>query len=251
MNILVAVISYFFLHLLGKSIFNILFSKNFSKNSVSDIEIDNFYPLISLFFVGNLILILNFFIAIKLTVNFLLLFSLFLILFDIIKNKFELNINFKTFIYFIFTPSVLGISSYGVWLGWDTGLYHIPHQYLIRENTIIFGLTNLNIWFGWSSIIEYISSVLWLDNNYILLRTLEIVFFCFFFNLIFYFFYQKNKLYRNVAICLVLFSLLDNFGYLGGGNGFLPILSVGKYDSALGVLFFTFSIMTLKILFYH
>ena len=37
------VISYFFLHLLGKSIFNILFSKNFSKNSVSDIEIDNFY----------------------------------------------------------------------------------------------------------------------------------------------------------------------------------------------------------------
>ena len=145
-----------FLHLLGKSIFNILFSKNFSKNSVSDIEIDNFYPLISLFFVGNLILILNFFIAIKLTVNFLLLFSLFLILFDIIKNKFELNINLKP-IYFIFTPAVLGISSYGVWLGWDTGLYHIPHQYLIRENTIIFGLTNLNIWFGWSSIIEYIS----------------------------------------------------------------------------------------------
>jgi len=246
MNILVAVISYFFLHHLGKSIFNILFSKNFSKNSVSDIEIDNFYPLISLFFVGNLILILNFFIAIKLTVNFLLLFSLFLILFDIIKNKFELNINFKTFIYFIFTPAVLGISSYGVWLGWDTGLYHIPHQYLIRENTIIFGLTNLNIWFGWSSIIEYISSVLWLENNYILLRTLEIVFFCFFFNLIFYFFYQKNKLYRNVAICLVLFSFLDNFGYLGGGNGFLPILSVGKYDSALGVLFFTFSIMILN-----
>ena len=130
-------------------------------------------------------------------------------------------------------------------MGWDTGLYHIPHQYLIRENTIIFGLTNLNIWFGWSSIIEYISSVLWLDNNYILLRTLEIVF-CFFFNLIFYFFYQKNKLYKNVAICLVLFSFLDNFGYLGGGNGFLPILSVGKYDSALGVLFFTFSIMILN-----
>ncbi|GIR19791.1 hypothetical protein CM15mP35_00520 [bacterium] len=75
--------------------------------------------------------------------------------------------NLKNFISIIFIPSILGISSYGVWLGWDTGLYHIPHQLILRENPIIFGLTNLNIWFGWSSINEYLSALLWVGDNFL------------------------------------------------------------------------------------
>tara|TARA_B100001057_G_C22808628_1_gene934493 strand:- start:149 stop:1477 length:1329 start_codon:yes stop_codon:yes gene_type:complete len=134
-------------------------------------------------------------------------------------------------------------------MGWDTGLYHVPHQLIIRENSIIFGLTNLNIWFGWSSIVEYISSILWFENNFIMLRILEIVFFCFLFNLLFYFFYQKENLfYRNIALAVITYAFLDNFGYLGGGNGFVPILSVGKYDAALGILFFVLSIMIINAL---
>ena len=101
----------------------------------------------------------------------------------------------------------------------------------------------MNLWFGWSSIIEYISSILWLENNFILLRILEIVFFCFLFNLLFYFFYQKQNLfYRNISVAVVA-CILDNFGYLGGGNGFVSILSVGKFDGTLGILFFVLSMI--------
>ena len=172
-----------------------------------------------------------------------------LIIYDLFRNKVDLTIGLDSIFSYFITPCFLGVSSYGVWLGWDTGLYHIPHQLIIRENSIIFGLTNLNIWFGWSSIIEYISSILWLENNFIMLRILEIVFFCFLFNLLFYFFYQKENLfYRNIALAIVTFAFLDNFGYLGGGNGFVPILSVGKYDAALGILFFVISIMLINAL---
>ena len=64
-----------------------------------------------------------------------------------IKIRTEL-FNLNHFINIVFIPGVLGVASYGIWLGWDTGLYHIPHQLILRDNSIIFGLTNLNIWFG-------------------------------------------------------------------------------------------------------
>ena len=62
-----------------------------------------------------------------------------LVVFDIYKNKIKLELNLESFILYLLTPSLLGITSYGVWMGWDTGLYHIPHQLIIRENSIIFG----------------------------------------------------------------------------------------------------------------
>ena len=163
--------------------------------------------------------------------------SLALITYDLIKNK-KLNLtNTKLFELFV-TPSVLSIATYNVWLGWDTGMYHIPHQYILRENPIIFGLTNLNIWFGWSSIIEYISSLFWFNGNFIFLRILEICIFAVFFNIILFFLLQnKSKFYKYSAFGIILFGFLDNFGYMGGGNGFVPMLSVGKYDSALGIIF--------------
>ena len=60
-----------------------------------------------------------------------------LVVFDIYKNKIKLELNLEIFILYLLTPSLLGITSYGVWMGWDTGLYHIPHQLIIRENSII------------------------------------------------------------------------------------------------------------------
>ena len=69
------------------------------------------------------------------------------------------------------------------------------------------------------------------------------------FNLLYNFFFQtSNKFYRNIALSIITFAFLDNFGYLGGGNGFVPILSVGKYDAALGILFFILSIMIINSL---
>ncbi len=247
MNILLTIASFSFVTLLGRAIYNILLKRFLFSEIISDIKIQYFYPLISLFFIGNLIIFINFFYPIKYFVIPLIALSLSFIVYDIFKNKFEEYFNLENLISFIFTPGFLGISTYGVWMGWDTGLYHVPHQLIIRDSSIIFGLTNLNIWFGWSSIIEYISSILWIENNFIMLRVLEIIFFCFLFNLIFYFYFQKeNKFYKNISLGIILFAFLDNFGYMGGGNGFVPILSVGKYDAALGILFFVLSIMIIN-----
>ena len=249
MNILFNVLFFIFISLSGRATYNIFFKKIIYSDTISDIKIKYFYPLFSLFFLGNLIIFLNFFFPIEQFTIPILIFYFLLIIYDLFRNKVNLTIDLDSIFSYFITPCFLGVSSYGVWLGWDTGLYHIPHQLIIRENSIIFGLTNLNIWFGWSSIIEYISSILWLENNFIMLRILEIVFFCFLFNLLFYFFYQKENLfYRNIALAIVTFAFLDNFGYLGGGNGFVPILSVGKYDAALGILFFVLSIMLLNAL---
>ena len=249
MNILLTILFFIFISLSGRATYNIFFKKIISSDTISDIKIKLFYPLFFLFFLGNLIIFLNFFFPIKQFIIPILIFSFLLIIYDLFINRVKINFDLELIFTYIVTPSLLGVSSYGVWMGWDTGLYHIPHQLIIRENSIIFGLTNLNIWFGWSSIIEYISSILWLENNYIMLRILEIVFFCFLFNLLFYFFYQKENLfYRNIALVVVTYAFLDNFGYLGGGNGFVPILSVGKYDAALGILFFVLSIMLLNAL---
>ena len=57
-------------------------------------------------------------------------------------------------------------------------------------------------------------------------------------NFVYYLLLSKNNLFFLIGVSLTLFSFLDNFGYLGGGNGFIPMLSVGKYDSTLGILFF-------------
>ena len=249
MNILVSTISFLFVTMVGRATYNILFKRFIKSRIISDIDIKYFYPLFSLFFIGNIIIIFNFVMPIKNLVIPIFIFLIGLVVFDIYKNKIKLELNLESFILYLLTPSLLGITSYGVWMGWDTGLYHIPHQLIIRENSIIFGLTNLNIWFGWSSIIEYISSILWIQNNFFMLRILEIIFFCFLFNLLYNFFFQTtNKFYRNIALSIITFAFLDNFGYLGGGNGFVPILSVGKYDAALGILFFILSIMIINSL---
>ena len=158
-----------------------------------------FYPLVSLFLIGNFAVVLNFFIPLKYLILPIFLISGLATVYWVFITKNNL-LNLKNFISIIFIPSILGISSYGVWLGWDTGLYHIPHQLILRENPIIFGLTNLNIWFGWSSINEYLSALLWVGDNFLFLRILEIVFFAVFMNFIFYLIFSKDKFYFLVEI---------------------------------------------------
>ena len=91
--------------------------------------------------------------------------GLLVIIYDFYRNsvpKFQKILLIEDFI----IPGILGIATYGVWLGWDTGLYHLPHQLMLREQTIVFGATNLNLWFGWSGLLEYVASLFWLKENY-------------------------------------------------------------------------------------
>ena len=246
MNIAITVASYLYLYYFGRSVLNTFKKGKYSDVQIAGIPINYFYIIVSLFLFGNIALLLNFVVPLKNVIFYIIPFSLTLITYDLIKNK-KLNLtNTKLFELFV-TPSVLSIATYNVWLGWDTGMYHIPHQYILRENPIIFGLTNLNIWFGWSSIIEYISSLFWFNGNFIFLRIIEICIFAVFFNIVLFFLLQnKSRFYKYSAFGIIIFGFLDNFGYMGGGNGFVPMLSVGKYDSALGIIFFIVCIAILE-----
>ena len=246
MNIAITVLTYAYLYFLGSLIVR-KFDKSNDELYVSNIPIKLFYPLISLFIIGNLTVIFNFFLPLKTLILPLLISTSILVILWVTKIRTEL-FNLNNFVNLFFIPGVLGVASYGIWLGWDTGLYHIPHQLILRDNSIIFGLSNLNIWFGWSSINEYISALLWLNDNFVLLRVLEIMFFCVFINFVYYLLLSKNNLFFLIGVSLTLFSFLDNFGYLGGGNGFIPMLSVGKYDSSLGILFFLTSFVIFNAL---
>ena len=41
-----------------------------------------------------------------------------------------------------------------------------------------------------------------------------------------------------LSITLALYGIFDNFGIEGGKNGFFDIDSIGKQDTAFGILFF-------------
>ncbi len=228
--------------LIGRSVFNLynLFSKNefeLDKQKFFGLSIYVFYPIISLFFISNLVFLLNFLFEIEVILPYIFTIFFLLIIFNYFYKS-NLNIfKFKFLTFFIF-PLFLSISSHGIWLGWDTGLYHLQNQAWIRDSNLVLGLSNLNVWLGWSSIYEYLASLFWLNENYVVTHFLKLVIYNFFFCfLIHNIFENRNKYLKFSSLGILLFSILDNVGYLGGGNGFPPILTVGKFDDALGILF--------------
>ena len=116
MNILVSTISFLFVTMVGGLTYNILFKRFIRSRTISDIDIKYFYPLFSLFFIGNVIIISNFIMPIKNLVIPILIFLFGLVVFDIYKNKIKINLNPDIFILYLLTPSLLGITSCGVWM---------------------------------------------------------------------------------------------------------------------------------------
>ena len=87
MNILVSTISFLFVTMVGRATYNILFKRFIKSRIISDIDIKYFYPLFSLFFIGNIIIIFNFVMPIKNLVIPIFIFLIGLVVFDIYKNK--------------------------------------------------------------------------------------------------------------------------------------------------------------------
>jgi len=178
---------YFFLFFIGRSIVIILDSRKRSPRvdeKIFGVNIYIFYPVLSLFALGNLAVLINFFIPINSIYPYFWIISSFLLILNF-KNK--LKIKRSDFIVTnFFVPSILSISSYKVWLHYDAGLYHLNNQLWISSHKVIFGLGNVNMWFSWSSIYEYISSLFWLKDNFIFLHFLNIIFFTLFFNFVYF-----------------------------------------------------------------
>ena len=207
-----------------------------SENRIFGIHPSIFYPIIGLFFLGNISVLLNFFIQIDNNVVIFLLLSLFLL--NIKKSNQSIKLKNKLS-HFIFIPSIVGISSLGVGISGDAGLYHLNHQEWLRSYKITFGLVNSHFRFGFSSISEWISANFWINGNLIFLHFLNIIFIVFFFQIIFeYIFSRERPRYKNIFIALLIIGFLDNFGVNGGKNGFIEVEAIGKSDTPFAILFF-------------
>jgi hypothetical protein len=62
-------------------------------------------------------------------------------------------------------------------VGYDGGLYHLPHQLWLRTEKVVFGLANFHGRFGFSSIQEYIAAPQWVNNHFKLLSYSSAIYF--------------------------------------------------------------------------
>ena len=244
---------YLFLFLLGRSFILIiqilLFNTKNLPEEIFKIKSTIIYPLVGLVFLGNFLILLNFFMPLKSPFVLIILFSLIFINF----LNLNLKINFYNFftlnnlLFYLAIPSILIISSSTTNFHYDAGYYHLNHQNWLRESNLIIGMVNIFWPFGMSSINEYISAFFWFDSSFILLHFLTLFFIHFFFIFISYnLLSTKNKNLKAASFFLLFFSFLDNFGASGGRNGFPYIQGVGKQDIAVGVLFCFVSLIILN-----
>ena len=107
-------------------------------------------------------------------------------------------------------------------------------------------MTNIFWPFGISSIYEYLSAMLWTSKSLVNIHYLSVVFIHFLYSFLFFnLFESKNLKFRNASLLLIIFSILDNFGYSGGRNGFIYIQEVAKQDISLSILIIFLSLVIL------
>lgn len=241
-NILFFLVFYRLIYLYGKGFTNLF---RFKINNIFKHNISLFYPIIGLFFIGNISVILNFFTKLNSSIVILFLLSLFLL--NLLPSKTEIPKDGWIYLHIVI-PSILAVSSSGVGLSGDAGLYHLNHQEWLRTNKIVFGLVNSHFRFGFSSISEWISANFWINNNLIFLHYLNLVFIVFFFQLIFSnIFIQKDSIHKKTFTGILIVGILDNFGLNGGKNGFIEIEAIGKFDTVFAILFFISTLLIIDL----
>ena len=197
------------------------------------------YPIIGSLVLGNVLIIINYFIGLKHGAVFLIL-AILLIpnFFEINKIKFNEIFTLDNLFYYLIIPGVLLISSSDINFHYDAAYYHLNHQNWLRESNLIIGMVNIFWPFGMSSIYEYISSILWFKDSLIYLHFLSLIYLHFFFCFLYFqLFKSGSKNLKYASLFILVFSFLDNFGFEGGRNGFIYIQEIGKQDIAVAILF--------------
>ncbi len=240
---------YLYFYLFGKFIISKIFkfTKEGRSKELLFTKTEYLAPLFGLLILGNLLIILNIFTPLN---NIYI--NIFLILLPFLSlKKFRIDIKKYLNTNFIFNylviPGILVISTVDITFNYDAGYYHLLHQNWIRESEVIVGMVNIFFALGMSSIYEYLSAILWFDSSFVYLHFLNVYFLHFFYLFIKQHFLNKKytDLY-NVAFVILIYSILDNFGFGGGRNGFAYIQGVTKQDTTVGILFWFLSIVILK-----
>ena len=227
-----------FLYFLGRGLF-ILFRSLYGLKSlnykIATIPINIFYPIISLFYIGNLILIFNFFTGTNKTFIYLIgIFPILLNFLHIFKVSFKPIDNIIKFLILF----ILGLSANTITFHQDAASYHLAYQNFIRSEKIILGMSNLHIRYGFSSISEYINSFFWLEKNFLLVHFVNLIFVTVYYFLLFWILkYSNDSKLKIFSLIVLLYGFFDNFGIEGGKNGYLEIDLIGKQDSAFGIMY--------------
>lgn len=211
-------------------------SRNIPKNLLRTKKI-NLYPILGTLYIGNLLIITNYFLPLKSPYVYPILLVAFLPNFLKIE-KINLNFDYEKILGYLIIPSILIVSIYNTGWHYDAGYYHLNHQHWLRESNMVIGMVNIHWAFGMSSISEYISSILWINNSFVLLHFLNLSYIFCFYNILLNDLHDKNRVLQNGSFFLIIFSLLDNLGIYGGRNGFLFIEGVPKQDTTVAILFF-------------
>lgn len=221
--------------LVGKSLTHFV-QKNISKQNsdnnskVFGFNISTFYPIIALFFIGNISVLINFISPLK---NYLILIPLFICLFDGFK-KFKIK---ELGCEKIIIPLITFVTFFGINISEDLGLYHLNVISILQNEKLIIGSALFHKRFGYSSIYEYISNYFFIKNNLIFLHIIFLLFVNFFFIFLFNSIKNDNVKVKVAGISICLIGFLDNFGYSGGKNSFIDIENIGKFDTVLSILF--------------
>jgi len=246
-NSFIFILFYLFILFSGRGLIIIvdkLTKQNYLDSKIYDYPIWIFYPLLFLFFIGNSVLIFNFFTGSK---SLLLIIFVFLpIFFNIFNLKNIQFVKFNRFAYF-FALFFLGMSSNTITFHQDSASYHLAYQEFIRTEKIVLGLSNLHVRYGFSSMSDYINSFFWFKENFLFVHFVNLIFIGTFYIFLIWIVSNKNDSNDHLLVfTITLYGILDNFGIEGGKNGFFDIDSVGKQDGAFGILFFFSNLFIFK-----
>ena len=241
-NSLYFLIFYSLLHFHGRGIL-ILLDKLIPNIGLLNYRIQKFpivllSPLFSLFYIGQIVLIANFFTGSNNIVVYII--SLFPVTANFYKGKYKFKFEkIEIVLLRILTIIIIGFSSNTITFHQDAASYHLNTQLFIRTEKIVLGLANVYVRYGYSSLSDYISSIFWVDNNFIFLHFLNLVFISIFYIFIIWCLLESSNFRLKImSLGLLLFGILDNFGIEGGRNGYIDIDTIGKQDNAFAILFF-------------
>ena len=197
-----------------------------------------FYPIFVYFIVGNLLVIFNFFVPLNSPIVILgygILIVLNLISFDL--NNLKLSLDLQKIVFHFLIPLILLVSTFDLNFHYDAAFYHLNHQNWLRESNIVIGMVNIFWPYGIGSINEYVSAIFWGEKSLVNIHYLSIMFLNVLFN--FLFFHVRKTIptsYTFPCVFILLFAILDDFGFDGGRNGFLYIQELGKQDLQVSIL---------------
>ena len=215
------------------------------KESVFGVFHENFYIIYTLFLIGNLSFLLNFFTPIN---KFIVLIPISIFLFFNFNNSLSSNKRNYYLISNFCIPFALTFSTFDIGFHYDAALYHLNFQEWLLNEKIVYGISNIYSPFGLSSINDYILPNFQINGNFVGLHFLNIAILTSLFSLLFSIIFFDNKSsYKFAGLFVLFFCFFDNFGINGGGNGFPNFQGIGKVDNLFGILFLLIVLMYTNI----